>query len=124
MKKVITYILLTVLTVATFVSCQKHYVKEYGLEVDAIEYTLPYTGSTFPLYIYCSGEWKVSFDEPVSWVRFENGVDSGTGTGLVHIEFDDNDDALRMVTVIVRSGSLEKTVTLTQKYNSTHLEIE
>lgn len=122
MRNKLIYLLVAAAVLLT--SCQKHYVKEYGLEVDATAYVLPYTGDVFPLYIYCSSDWTVSFDAPVEWIRFENGVNSGRGTSLVHLEYDDNDDALREVNVIVSSGELSKIINISQKFNSTHLEIE
>lgn len=104
--------------------CQKPFEKHYDLAVDSNAYTLPYTGDTFPLYVYCSGDWTAEFDAEVSWIRIEEGTEKGQGNGVVRITYKDNDDALRQVNLVLRSGEFTQTVALEQKYNSTHMVVE
>lgn len=106
-----------------FTSCQKPFDKSYDLAVDALSYTLPAVGDSFPLYVYCSGEWSAAFEEPVSWISVREGTGSGKGNGLVRIEYKDNDVALRETDLTLRSGQHVITVHLQQKYDSTRLEV-
>ena len=116
--------ILAVVSALALASCQKPFEKHYDLSVDSNAYVLPYTGDTFPVYVYCSGEWTAEFDVEADWIRIVDDTDSGKGTGVVRITYRDNDDALREVNLILRSGGFTQTVNISQKYNSTHLEIQ
>lgn len=105
-------------------ACQKPYEKHYDLSVDSNSYVLPYTGDTFPLYVYCSGTWTASFDAEADWIRMEDGTESGTGTGVVRITYKDNDEAVREINLHIKSGDFSQVVNISQKYNPVHLEVE
>ena len=121
MKNIIRILTLAVVA-AAFGACQ--FEKHYDLSVDSYAYVLPYTGDTFPVYVYCSGKWTAEFDAEVDWIRIIDDTDKGEGTGLVRIAYRDNDEALREVNLILRSGEFTQTVNISQKYNSTHLEVQ
>ena len=116
--------ILAVVSAMALASCQKPFEKHYDLSVDSNAYVLPYTGDTFPVYVYCSGEWTAEFDVEADWIRIVDDTDSGKGTGVVRITYRVNDDAVREVNLILRSGEFTQTVNISQKYNSTHLEIQ
>ena len=124
MKKNIIRILTIVAIATVFSSCQKPFVKHYDLAVDSYADVLPYTGDTFPVYVYCSDDWTAEFDEEVDWIRIIDDTERGTGTGIVRITYRDNDEALREVNLILRSGEFTQTVNISQKYNSIHLEVQ
>ena len=104
-------------------ACVKPYEKEYGLEVDSEHYDLGYTAREFPVYVYCSGSWTAAIEPAQDWIVIEEGFSSGKGVGVVRLSVSDNDTELRTATLVLRSGSLERTVTFTQKYNSDRFEI-
>lgn len=112
-----------VLALVLVTGCVKPYDKHYDLAVDAVAYTLPYTGDTFPLYVYCSGAWTAGFDAEQSWITIVSGTESGTGNGVVRLSYKDNDEAVREVNLVLKSGTFTRTVHITQKYNSTRLEV-
>lgn len=120
----INKLILALIVLLSFCGCQEKFEKHYDLSIDANAYTLPYSGDTFPLYVYCSGTWSATFDAEVDWVQIEPGTDHGQGNGIIRITFQDNDVAPRQVNVVIRSGEFTKTVNLSQRYNSTHLEVE
>ena len=119
MKRILPYIILILLAV----SCQKSYEKHYDLAVDATSYTLPATGDSFPLYVYCSGNWTACFETEVSWITMAQGTESGKGVSAIRIGYEDNDVALREVNLVIRSGEESITIHFEQKYDSTHLEV-
>ena len=110
--------------VAVFTSCQEKFEKIYTLSVDAHEYTLSADGESFHLYVYCSDNWKAKLDSETDWIRIINGTDSGYGLGVVRLEVDYNDVALREATLTITSGEYQQTVHFSQKFDSTHWEIE
>ena len=119
-----TRILLVFIAAAVAAACQKPFEKHYDLAVDSNAYTLSYKGDTFPLYVNCSGSWTAEFETVEPWIRIEEGTESGHGNGVTRITYKDNDDTLRQVNLILRSGAFIQTVSIEQKYNSTHLEVE
>ena len=123
MKNIIR-LLSTIAVAVAFTSCQKPYEKHYDLAVDSYSYVLPYTGDTFPIYVYCSGDWTAQFDADVDWIYIVDNTDQGTGTGVVRIMYRDNDDALREVNLILKSGEFTQSVNISQKYNTFHLEVQ
>ena len=123
MNKIIRISVLLAFIVAV-AACQKPFEKHYDLSVDSNAYVLPYTGDTFPLYVYCSGDWTAEFDAEADWIRIEDGTFEGSGNGVVRITYRDNDDALREINLILKSGSFTQTINISQKYNSTHLEVQ
>ncbi len=112
-----------VFAIILLTGCAKPYEKHYDLSVDAVAYTLPYTGDAFPLYVYCSGEWTAEFDAEQTWITIAPGTESGSGNGVVRLSYKDNDVAVREVNLVLKSGSFTQTVHITQKYNSTRLEV-
>ena len=120
MKNPIIYILVAVLISA----CVKPYEKIYGLEVDSEHYDLTYSAREFPVYVYCSDSWTAAFEPEQEWVSILDGTSSGTGVGVVRVSVQENDDTLRTATLVLRNSGLTKTVTMTQKYNSDHLDIK
>ena len=60
--------ILAVVSALALASCQKPFEKHYDLSVDSNAYVLPYTGDTFPVYVYCSGEWTAEFDVEADWM--------------------------------------------------------
>lgn len=123
MKKIIRILAVVAVVIASG-SCQKPFEKHYDLSVDSYAYSLSHIGDTFPLYVYCSGDWTAEFDAEVDWIRIVDNTDKGTGTGVVRIQYKDNDDALREVSLILRSGRFEQTVKISQDYNRIHLEVQ
>ena len=106
-------------------SCQQPFEKHYDLAVDSNAYTLSYTGDTFPLYVYCSGSWTAEFETAEPWIRIEEGTERCQGNGVARITYKDNDDdTLRQVNLILRSGAFTQTVSIEQNYNPIHLEVE
>ena len=122
--KSILKIFIVVFASTVVASCDKSFEKHYDLSLGSNAYVLPYTGETFPLYVYCSGEWKAAFDAEADWIRIEEGTERGMGTGVVRITYKDNDEALRSINLVITSGKFTQIVNLSQKYNSTHLEVE
>lgn len=118
MKKIIICMLVLALT-----ACQKRFEKHWDLAVDATSYTLPYTGDSFPLYVYCSNDWTATLQADGDWISILPGTQSGSGNGVVRIEYKDNDSAPREASLVLRSEGNSITVTLTQKYNSTQLVV-
>ena len=122
MKNIIK--ILTLVALTAFTSCQKPFEKHYDLSVDSNAYLLPYTGDTFPLYVYCSADWTAGFDSEADWIRIIDGTDRGTGSGVVRMVYRDNDEAPREVSLILRSGEFTQIVKISQKYNPIHLEVQ
>lgn len=100
--------------------CQEEFEKKYDLSVDAYEYTLSAEGENLHLYVYCSGDWTAELDAEQDWIRIVQGTERGSGIGLVRLEADYNDVALREVNLILKSGQFTQTVHISQKYDSTH----
>ena len=121
MKNIFIYIAAAVLISA----CVKPYEKDYGLAVDSVRYeNLNYTAREFPVYVYCSGSWTAAFEPEQDWIRIIDGANHGKGVGVVKISMDDNDDALRTATLVLRSAGYEDVViTISQKCNSDRFEI-
>lgn len=104
--------------------CTKKYVKHWDLEVDSTAYTLSYTDGSFPLFVWCSGSWQARFENDEDWIRIQQGTDAGRGNGIVRIEYRYNEYALRSANLIITSGDFVKTVVISQKYDTIHLEAE
>lgn len=117
-------ILAIIIAIVCSSSCTKAYEKHWDLEVDSNAYTLSYSDGSFPLYVYCSGAWNASFDSDVDWIRIQDGTESGRGNGIVRISYRYNEFELRSVNLVITSGEFKKTVTITQKYDTIHMEVE
>ena len=122
MNKRILIVLLSLMAALT--GCQEKFEKIYTLSVDAHEYTLKAAGESLHLYVYCSGDWTAKLDPDTDWIRILPGTDRGHGIGLVRLEVDYNDIALREVDLILTSGEYTQTVHIKQKFDSSYWEIE
>lgn len=119
MKNPIIYFIAAVLISA----CVAPFEKNYGLEVDSESYELSFSAREFPVYVYCSGSWTAAFEPEQEWISIIDGFASGTGVGVVKVAMKDNDDTIRTANLVLRSGELQKIVTITQMYNSDRFEI-
>lgn len=115
-----------VLAIAAMVvaGCQKPYEKHWGLEVDSTAYHLSYSDGVFPLFVYCSGDWKASFDSDVDWIKIQKGTECGTGNGIVRMLYRYNEVAPRSVNLVITSGQFSKTVAISQDYDTIQLVVE
>ena len=94
--------------------CQKPFEKHYDLSVDTEAYNIGFAGKTFPVYVYCSGEWTARIDAESDWVRLE-GKTYGTGNGVVRVAVDANyEDINKEVNLVLESGSFAKTIRISQ----------
>lgn len=105
------------------VSCQKPFVKQYTLAVDAITYSLSADGDTFPIYVYCTGSWSASFEDAPSWIQILPGTESGEGNSVVRVTYKDNDTAPRQANLVIRSGDRSVTISISQQYHSSRLVV-
>lgn len=119
MKNPIIYLIAAVLITA----CVEPFDKQYGLEVDSEHYDLNFQERVFPVYVYCSNSWTAAFEPQEEWIAIQEGFASGTGVGVVRVSMKDNDDTTRTANLVLRSGELQRTVTITQNYNSDRFEI-
>lgn len=117
---------ITVLAIAAMIvaGCRKPYEKHWDLEVDSSAYHLTYTDGVFPLFVYCSGDWKAEFDSDVDWIRIQNGTECGKGNGIVRMSYRYNEVAPRGVNLVITSGQFSKTVAISQDYDTIQLVVE
>lgn len=123
MMHIMNKLLIILSLVAVLTGCQTEFEKTYTLSVDAHEYTLSADGESFHLYVYCSGDWTAQLDSDADWIRILPGTEKGSGIGLVRLEVDYNNVAVREANLILTSGEYQQTIHFTQKYDSTHWEI-
>ena len=116
--------MLFILAAVFMTGCQKDFEKTYDLSVDAHEYTLSADGGEFHMYVYCSGQWSAELDSVQDWIVIIPGTEQGSGIGVIRFEAEYNDDEEREVNLIVTSGQFRQTVRISQKYDSTHWEIQ
>jgi hypothetical protein len=88
---------------AVISACQDIYKDDFdSLQMDYTSLNVKYEGGKYTFMVYYSGDWTISLDKDVDWVRFDR--TSGTGVTMVNVEFDENDALKRSFNMTVSGG--------------------
>ena len=83
------------------------------LALDYTRFNLSTDGGEFAFMVYFDGDWTISLDKEVEWMRLEK--TSGTGVTPVHIYFDENHLFKRTVNMTISGGGVSKVIAIAQK---------
>lgn len=96
-------------------ACQKPFQTSIELGVDHEKITLPSSlGGHCYITVVSNTKWNIALEPEVDWARL--GTSSGSGTGYVLFEYDDNLDIEdRMVEIVVSTKNKSCRIPVTQK---------
>lgn len=97
-------------------ACEKPFSLDLPLAVDSHEYTLSSKAGEARIFFYTTKAWTLSLDqEDCSWAA----VSRTSGDGSEDVEeilftYEQNSDADRQVTLVIRAGDLQEKITMFQ----------
>ena len=115
MRTLVNKILFILLACAVgFTGCGEKFEEVHDeLALGYTRFNLNTDGGEFAFMVYYDGDWTISLDKEVDWMRLEK--TSGTGVTPVHIYFEENHLFKRTVNMTISGGGESKVIAIAQK---------
>ena len=115
-SKILNKGLLLIAALLVFSACEKPFKLDLPLAVDSHEYKLSAKAGQARIFFYTNMPWTITTDPgECTWAV----IDKTSGTGEADVEeivvtYEQNDEPDRQVTLIIKAGDLQETITLFQ----------